>query len=185
MPTYRSINIQLHSQFDIEALPEYIPRPQSYYESQGIIATLPSLVDDRTSTCCVYVPVLPGSQFWISYSVSPPVPDEQHFLFKLFINGALIVSWSCGKNEKWKGKTMFGLFKGEDGNGGKKRIEKRALSFTSPDHEDGEWRDVENAFDPDAYMEIRVCRAHGRKRIGRELEEYSKTPYGENVRGIE
>jgi hypothetical protein len=178
MPTYRSINIALHSQFDVETFPEYSPLPQEHYTRP-----VPKLIDDTTSTCSVYIPVLPGSLFWIGYSVSPPVPDGHFFLFKLFINGAHIVSWSTGKDEGWKGKTMFGLYERPDDEDGNKRVEKRVLSFTSPG-ENG-WDDVEDAFDEKMCMEIRVHRAHGRKRIERQMEPYRETRHASNAKGID
>jgi len=184
MPTYRSINIELHSQFDIETFPEYRPRPQKHYAENGISGSIPRFIDEKTATCSVYVPVLPGSQFWIGYSVSPPVPEDQQFLFKLFINGAHIVSWSTGKEHSWKGKMMFGLYEREFEDG-KKRIEKRVLCFTPPDRKTKKWTDVENAFDENTYMEIRVHRAHGSKRIERQVEEYKNTDHGKSRRGIE
>ncbi|KAF2875637.1 hypothetical protein BDV95DRAFT_603048 [Massariosphaeria phaeospora] len=182
MPTYRGINVALHSQFDIETLPEYLPQPQAYYAEQGTTAKAPALIDDGSSTCCVYVPVLPGSQFWIGYSVSPPVPADQQFLFKLFINGAHIVSWSTGKDEGWKGKTMFALYEREEG--GKKRMERRVLCFTPSNRKNGEWKDVQDAFDEDARVEIRVHRAHGRRRVARQAEEFARSSHAQNGRGI-
>ncbi|KAF2477074.1 uncharacterized protein BDR25DRAFT_371009 [Lindgomyces ingoldianus] len=184
MPTYRGINIDLHSQFDINTLPEYYPKPQDYYTNLGISATVPRLVEEETSTCSVYIPVLPSSQFWIGYSILPPVPEDQHFLFKLYINNVHIVSWSCGREEKWKGKTMFGLYERGEGEDGKKRIEKRALCFTAVDRQDGEWKDVVDPFDPDARVEIQVFRASGRKRIPRETKEFARNT-GAHGRGIE
>ncbi|KAF2259252.1 hypothetical protein CC78DRAFT_621214 [Lojkania enalia] len=185
MPTYRSINIELHSQFDVETIPEYCPRPQNYYTERSVYSRVPTLIDQEVSTISTYIPVLPGSQFWISYFISPPVPDEQHFFFKLFINNAHIVSWSCGKNDGWKGKTMFGLFEREEPEDGKKRFEKRVLRFTPPNKRDGEWEDIIDAFDQDAHLEIRVHRARGRRRVARETEDSTKTPHGSDGRGIE
>ncbi|KAF2651996.1 hypothetical protein K491DRAFT_605768 [Lophiostoma macrostomum CBS 122681] len=184
MPTYRGINIELHSQYDIETLPEYYPPSQEYCDRNGVDAQVPALVDDATSTCSVYVPVFPGSQFWINYSVSPPVPEDQQFLFKLFINEEHIVSWSCSKDEEWKGKTMFGLYEKDDEGGGRKRIEKRVFCFTPPDRRDGEWKDVTDPFDMQACVEICVHRAHARKRIAREVEQYASTPHAREPRGI-
>lgn len=184
MPTYRSINIELHSQFDIETFPEYRPRSPEYYAEHGVKGPIPPHVDDKTSTCNVYVPVLPGSQFWIGYSVSPPVPDDQLFLFKLFINGAHIVSWSTGKEHGWKGKTMFGLYEREYEHG-RTRVEKRVLCFTPPNRKTKEWSDVADAFDTDAYMEIRIHRAHASKRFMRQVEPYKDTVHGKSRRGIE
>jgi hypothetical protein len=177
MPTYRSINIALHSQFGIETLPEYYPPAQAHYASLGINRTAPKLVDDDTATCSVYIPVLPGSIFWIGYSVSPPVPDGHYFLFKLYVNGAHIVSWSTGKEDKWKGKTMFGLYERAEDEDGKKRMEKRMLCF-------GPTKDVTDAFDDKSCMVIKVHRAHGRKRMGRDLEEYKGTQLAKNAKGI-
>jgi hypothetical protein len=184
MPNYRSINVALHSQFDIETFPEYAPQPQEYYAQRGIAGKVPPLIDEKTATCSVYIPVFPGSQFWISYSVSPPVPDDQQFLFKLFINGAHVVSWSAGRAQDWKGKTMFGLYEKECEDG-KKRVEKRVLCFTPPDKKTKQWTDVIDAFDEDAYMEIRVHRAHRSKRIERDIKEFKDTEHGKRQRGIE
>ena len=184
MPIYRSINIALHSQFDIEALPEYQPASTEHYLARGITGFVPEYIDDTTSTCSVYVPVLPGSTFWIDYSVSPPVPAGHFFLFKLHINGAHIVNWSTGKEEGWKGKTMFGLFESV-GEKGRKITEKRVLCFTPPDREDGKWKDVADVFDPTARIEITVHRAHGRKRIEREIQQYKDTEHATNGKGIE
>jgi hypothetical protein len=178
MPTYRSVNIVLHSQFDVETFPEYCPPLQEHYTRP-----VPKLIDDTTSTRSVYIPVLPGSLFWIGYSVSPPVPDGHFFLFKLFINGAHIVSWSTGKEEGWKGKTMFGLYDRPEDEDGKRRVEKRALSFTSPGQNG--WDDVKDTFDGKMCMEIRVHRAHGRKRIEKQIEPYRETEHANNAKGID
>jgi hypothetical protein len=166
MPTYRSINIALHSQFDIETIPEYLP-PAPSPESPTIALS----INDATSTCSVYVPTLPGSQFWIAYSVSPPVPEGHYFLFKLYIDGENVVSWSTGKEDAWMGKTMFGLF--DVGNG--KTVEKRALCFSAPDKE-GRVRE--------GSVEIRVHRASGRKRVERETKVYEDTRHARRAGGI-
>lgn len=183
MPIYRSISIKLHSQFDIETYPEFIPRSQSYYTSIGLEApaNAPVFDDEQTSTCNVYVPVYPNSQFWISYAILPPVPDDQLFLFKLYINGAHVVSWSTGKEERWMGKTMFALFEMEDDDG-KKKVEKRVLLFTPP--KDGRWGDVDDVWDEKSCLEIRVHRALARQRIERVVEEYETTEFGKCERGI-
>ncbi|KAF1834758.1 hypothetical protein BDW02DRAFT_630140 [Decorospora gaudefroyi] len=181
---YRSIEIALHSQFDIETLPEYYPDPREHYVARGITGFTPELVDDRSSTCSVYVPVLAGSTFWIGYSVSPPVPDGHYFLFKLYINGAHTMSWSTGKEEHWQGKTMFGLFETPEDEDGKKRIEKRILCFTPPNSKDKAGSAVADMFDEKARVEIRVHRANGRKRIERQTQEYSKTQHAKDGKGI-
>ncbi|KAH6875611.1 hypothetical protein BKA58DRAFT_428055 [Alternaria rosae] len=166
----RSIDVGLHSQFDIEKLPEYRPNP---HDSTSFT---PRFVDEKISTRSVYVPALPGSTFWIEYAVSPPVPEGHYFLFKLYINGAHVVSWSTGKDEGWKGKTMFGLFESPGDGGDRKKFEKRVLCFTTKDDVD--------AFDETARVEIRVHRAHGRKRVERQAEEYKQTEHARTETGI-
>ncbi|KAF1843124.1 uncharacterized protein K460DRAFT_418247 [Cucurbitaria berberidis CBS 394.84] len=185
MPNYRSINIALHSQFDVETLPEYYPAPKDSYIARGITGFVPELINNDTSTCSVYMPALPGSTFWIGYSVSPPVPAGHYFLFKLYINGKHIVSWSTGKENNWRGKTMFGLYERPEDEEGKRRVEKRVLRFTPPDRKDKKWKDVTDVFDENACIEIKVHRAHGRKRIERELEEYKKTQHAKKGKGVD
>ncbi|KAJ4319515.1 hypothetical protein N0V94_003849 [Neodidymelliopsis sp. IMI 364377] len=172
MPTHRSINVSLHSQFDIEIVPEYYPPPHL------ISPAVAPLVEDNTSTCNVFVPVLPGSQFWIVYSVSPPVPEGQFFLFKLYVDGEKLFSWAVGKEDGWRGKCMFGLFESE-GLGGK-RVEKRVLCFNALNkgNDDG---NVENK---EGCVEIRVHRASGRKRIEREMRVFEETALAKNNGGI-
>jgi hypothetical protein len=173
MPTHRSINIALHSQFDIEIVPEYYPPPHL------TSPTVAPLVEDNTSTCNVFVPVLPGSQFWIVYSISPPVPEGHFFLFKLYVDGEKLFSWAVGKEEEWRGKCMFGLFESERMGG--KRMEKRALCFSALDKKDDKDGEVENKGD---FVEIRVHRASGRKRIEREMKVFEETALAKNDGGI-
>ncbi|KAL6709350.1 hypothetical protein ACN47E_001757 [Coniothyrium glycines] len=185
MPKYRRIDIALHSQFDIETIPEYYPEPKEAYVARGIEGFVPELVHDKTSTCSVYVPVLPGSTFWISYSVSPPVPDGHYFLFKLYINGTHIVSWSTGKDEQWRGKTMFGLYEGHETTTSKRAVEKRILRFAPPNQKVDKHKETVGIFDEAACIEVRVHRADGRKRVERELQRYHKTQYAKTGKVID
>lgn len=187
MPSCRGVDIELRSQFDIGQYAEYYPREQSYYDDAGIAGKAPPFYDQESSTVSVYVEAYQGSQFWICYSILGPIPSDQFFLFKLFINSAPVVSWSCGKEEAWKGKTMFALFEREEKEEGKKpkkTVEKRAMYFTMPGQDDGKWKKLANVLDPNTCMEIRVFRAHGRTRVPREFQQYATTPYGRNERGI-
>jgi hypothetical protein len=172
MPTYRSISIALHSQFDIETLPEYYLPASSptTYSYPTTTTSIPPFIEDTTSTCSVHIPVLPGSQFWIAYSVSPPVPKGHYFLFKLHIDGERVMSWSAGKKEKWRGKTMFGLF-----GVGERRVEKRVFCFSAPDRE---------GCVKDGCIEIRVHRASRMRRIEREVELFEETGLAKNAGGI-
>jgi hypothetical protein len=44
---------------------------------------------------------------------------------------------------------------------------------------------VQDPFDEKMCMEIKVHRAHRRKRVEREMEEYDRTQHGKNAKGIE
>ncbi|KAF2275518.1 uncharacterized protein EI97DRAFT_379326 [Westerdykella ornata] len=187
MPRCRGVDIELRSQFDIGQYAEYYPREQSYYDEAGIEGIAPPFYDPKTATVSVYVEAYQGSQFWICYSVLNPIPNNQFFLFKLYINTIPVVSWSCGQKEAWKGKTIFALFQREEkeeGEESRKIVEKRALHFTTPGQDDGRWKDLANVLDPNTCMEIRVFRAHGRTRIPREFQDYATTSYGRNQSGI-
>ena len=72
---------------------------------------------------------------------------------------------------------MFGLFESPENKEGKKFVEKRSLFFGDVKKSVGN--------DPTAYMEVRVHRANGRKRITRQLEEFEKTFHALHGRGIE
>ncbi|KAF2744794.1 hypothetical protein M011DRAFT_470104 [Sporormia fimetaria CBS 119925] len=168
MPEHRGISLALHSQFDIETLPEYFPAEQTYDS--------PPYINDKASTVSVFIPVFPGSQFWLSYVVNLPLPDEQCVFFKLFIDGAHVVSWSCGKKEDWKGKTVFGLFEKVEEDG-KRRVEKRVLCFASPGEGTGNG-------EKERYLEVKVFRARARKRIPRVCEEFEGTGFAKNGGGI-
>ena len=78
---------------------------------------------------------------------------------------------------------MFGLFERADDEEGKRRVEKRVLSFTPPD-KDRIWKDVIDMFDEKACVEIKVHRAHGRKRVQRKMEEYKVTQHAKYGRGV-
>jgi hypothetical protein len=179
MPTCRSISLELRSQFDIEALPEFV---WSNTETKGLGQPAETLraqksLDEKGSVCNVYVPVYPKSQFWIVYSISPPIPDGTLFLFKLFFNNEHVISWSCGKDEDWKGKTMFGLFEKRGDRDGKNRVEKRVLSFAALGGATNENIPKRQTTPAGPDLEVRVFRAHGRKRIPKNIEDLEQTPH--------
>lgn len=135
MPNYRSITIALRSQYDISTIPEFDPPDPEltnarYFSNTPYVSSAPKAVDGTTSTVSVYIPIYPSSQFWICYDISPPAPPAAYFLFKLLINGAHVVSWSCGQEDAWRGKTMFGLFESPEDKEGKGFVERRSLFFS-------------------------------------------------------
>ncbi|CAF9916262.1 hypothetical protein IMSHALPRED_003023 [Imshaugia aleurites] len=159
MPTYRSITISLISQFDILTIPEYAP-PTTPTDP---FSNAPTLVNPDHSLVSVYIPTYPSSQFWLSYSISPPHPPQLLYYFKLYLNGNPVVSWGCGEDDDYRGKTMFGLFKPSLSPGLAKgaALQRRVLCF-GPDIAGLDNHGVDNLGD---VLEIKVFRSKGRKRI--------------------
>ena len=165
MPTYRSITISLVSQFDILTIPEFAP-PSNPADP---FSPTPVLIEPNQSLVSVYVPTYPSSQFWLSYSISPPHPPHALFYFKLFLNDSHVVSWGCGKEDEFKGRTMFGLYRAGEYQQGKPGIEKRVFCFASEDS--GSRKGFGSRDRLGDVMEVRVYRARGRKRTWPELVE--------------
>ncbi|MCJ1474936.1 hypothetical protein MMC13_003596 [Lambiella insularis] len=155
MPTYRNISIMITSQYDCLNLPEYAPRS----DLNDPFSDNPMLKSPSQPLVSVYVPAYPSSTFWLSYSISPPHPPKAQYYFKLFINGNHFVSWGCGEKERFTGKTMFGLYRGRNG-----EIERRVLSFGPEDDSSG-------AVSIDI-MEVRVYRSKGRRKAIAEVEPF-------------
>lgn len=168
MPTYRSITISLISQFDVLTIPEYAPptTPNDPFSNS------PTLINRDHSLISVYIPTYPSSQFWVSYSISPPHPPEAIYYFKLYLNGNYVVSWGCSKEDEYKGKTMFGLFNTGKIFSSQRAVEKRVLCFASNDG-NAQHNTVESLGD---VMEIRVFRSKGRKRVRPTIEDSRKVP---------
>lgn len=165
MPTYRSITISLISQFDLFTIPEYPPPPTS----KDPFFTVPTLVSPN-GVVSVYIPTYPSSQFWISYSISPPHPPNALYFFKLFINGSCAVSWGCGKEDGYKGKTMFALYESNETRIGKPAPERRVLCFGS------ESGSPKSGFGD--VMELRVYRSKGRKKTQPIVEPFRDSYHG-------
>ena len=169
MPTFRSITTSLVSQFDICDVPEFTP-PAALNDP---FSTPPPSIDTDRALVSVYIPIYPTSRFWLSYSISPPNPPKLLYYFKLYINGRSIVSWGCGADNDFQGRTMFGLFERIqiDGNVRKSYFERRLLCFGSEDES------VQNEIPKSlsGLMEIKVFRSNGRKRIEPEIKDYQSS----------
>ena len=164
MPTYRSITTTLVSQFDILVIPEYEP-PKIPADP---FLNAPTLINHDHSLVSVYVPTYPSSQFWLSYSISPPYPPRMLYYFKLYINGTHIVSWGSGEKDGFEGKAMFGLFDPGPAPFEHSEIERRSLCF-GPDN----GSTTENLND---FIEVKVFRSRGRKRTEPQLESFQSLP---------
>ncbi len=164
MPNYRSITISLLSQFDVLTIPEFSPPAVA---NDPFVAS-PTLISSDQALVSVYIPIYSSSQFWLNYSISAPHPPKALYYFKLYLNGACVMSWGCGEEDGYKGKTMFGLYDSGAVFFGQRVIEKRTLSFSNengfvPDH---------TVDDPKDVMEVKVFRAKGRKRIKPAVEDF-------------
>ncbi|KAL8649898.1 MAG: hypothetical protein Q9210_004133 [Variospora velana] len=161
MPAYRNIIINLVSQFDILNIPEYAP-PAPLDDP---FSAPPALADKSLVSC--YIPIYPLSQFWLSYSISAPHPPKALYYFKLFINGACVVSWGCGEENGFKGKTTYGLFDSGNRWMGEPGVDVRAFTFACGTSTRHAMHGI-----PGQMMEVRVYRSCGRKRIRPELEDF-------------
>ncbi|KAI9766769.1 MAG: hypothetical protein M1835_007135 [Candelina submexicana] len=173
MPTYRGITLSLISQFDILAIPEYAPPGTDVGSLTSLDSTLPqkpTLLIESQALVSVYSPTYASSQFWLRYSVSPPYAAPLYY-FKLYLNGKLFVSWGCGEEDGYRGKTIFGLFDSGESWMGTSGVEKRVLYFA---------RELDEELTPETadlgdMMEIRTFRSKGRKRIKKSVEKLSDT----------
>lgn len=77
MVSYKGFNVNVASQIDAHPLPEFST-------AQGL---------GPSSTVACYIPIYPGAQIWIEYSVDRPQPSEAIYLFKLFISSQFVTSW--------------------------------------------------------------------------------------------
>ena len=178
MPTYRSITISVVSQFDIKDIPEYPPPKNPKDPFSGS----PTVLASERGVASVYIPTFPSSRFWLSYSIYPPYPPKAFYYFKLFLNGVCVQSWGCGEDDKYKGKTMFGMFDSGEVFFGERAVEKRILCFASEGLMAEKTPDkLENYVDdPKDVMEVRVYRSKGRKRIRPEVESYENVAAAKN-----
>lgn len=180
MPIYRNIMVQLHSDTTDGNLPEIpykekkhalnlIPDPVILELAPPATARhsptkclTPLLQDDEKSQISVYVPIIPKALFWISYRIDPPPVDGSFFVFKLFVNRKHVVTWNCDADNKFKGKTMFGLFDTSTDEEGK-QMEKRVFQFGGADSRIV--GDLSGETEDNRFLEVQVFRANKKKRI--------------------
>lgn len=180
MPSYRDITVTIHTPFIIEGLPEIAPSPPVPGTANS--SACRQLLEKEKRRVSVFIPVVPQSLFWLSYSVDAPPQYGTFFVFKLFVNRQEIVTWCCDEEGDWKGKVMFGLFDtGKDGLViGGAGMEKRVFKFGEPGEED--WRvvgDLNKDGDEDRHIEVRVCGANMKMRVPREMQTFSGVPGSE------
>ena len=157
------------SQLEVKKIPEYSfplsTDPDNPFSS-------PPAPAPAEATVSVFIPFYPSSQFWLSYSVIPPHPPGSLYYFKLYIKGKEMVSWGCGEEDDYRGRTMFGMYAARGG----ERLERRSLCFGS-----------EDCYDPSGWgretcdIEVKVFRARERIRIGAEVQNFTRSEIGRNA----
>jgi hypothetical protein len=155
MVKFRGIDVSIVSQFDIRKLPEFRPLElNDPFHQRG-----PALRSDDNSVASCYVPIYPGSQIWLEYSIDAPHPQDASYFFKMLHNSHVVTSWDCTAKHGYRGKTTYNIqYIGNDNSTGMPLIRRQAFKFSSPDHKD----DV-GPFDD--CIEIRVHRIEHRQRV--------------------
>ena len=172
MPAIEDIYIELQCQQTVGtggSIEEFAPRRPYADDPEGQF--MPKLYDRNTRTCSVFIPVFPQAQFFLNYHINAPVDEELFYVFKLFVGGEEFVTWNCGQEHAYSGKTQFGLFDTSlDELGGGKGLTKRAFQFN------GECRilgDYTMDKDENRLVEVKVYRANKKLRVPRESERYA------------
>lgn len=168
MPTYEGATVYLISQYDARVCPEYAPGKPADPFIEDV-----KLYEEDKRAVNVYTPVYPCSQLWIAYDIKPSesTPEIKYYYFKLLINGRQVVSWGCGEEDKWQGKTMFSMFASQIkvDDTWIPCIETRSFSF-------GRGEDNDPTEPKQDCIEIRMFRARARKRIEPQLQGLRETP---------
>ncbi|KUI56778.1 hypothetical protein VP1G_04095 [Cytospora mali] len=185
MPSLRGIEVSVLAQLEAEELPEY-PHPDgSSAYLRGLNDTAgdnspraapdvePALLTRSNPTVAVYIPSLPGAQFWINYVVEREPTPPGHLFFKLYMNGRHITSWGINPRIKTKGQVEKALYEPserwdheENGTVIKQTgIEARYFHFVGGQQE-------KSVAEDGGLIEVQVFRAKGRKRRAAKLDQY-------------
>jgi hypothetical protein len=174
---------------------EFAPRPLDP-TADAPNMFMPPVYDAETRTVSVFVPIFAQQQFWLVYSCTPPSTPSRNslaeppctpqrssggdtsyyqgnmdcrelfYVFKMFLGSDELVTWSCGPEQEWRGKTVFGMFDTSANTGGK-GLQKRIMMFGSQ----GPQVSGDLAADRDEVrkIEVRVYRADEAMRVSRAM----------------
>ncbi|KAK7911423.1 hypothetical protein PG985_013904 [Apiospora marii] len=178
MPIFRGIDVSIVASAEAKKLPEY-PHP----DSASVILT------DGDPTCqkkvkpriSVYIPSMPGEQFWLKYSILRIPSQASHLYFKMLMNGRPITSWGIsmkpdknGNPERpIRGTVVRALYepgtqsRDKDlGTGAREiGIETRYFHFMAG-------LDKKSAAEDGGLIEVQIFRSKGRKRRAPKLPEF-------------
>ncbi|KAI1420484.1 hypothetical protein F5Y12DRAFT_791371 [Xylaria sp. FL1777] len=198
MPYFRGIEISIHASLEAKQVTEY-PHPDGSSVRLLRATTLPVICDAYTGTgrasqpnapstpeetdptrlkkvnprISVYIPSLPGEQFWLRYLISQSPPPSRCIFFKMTMNGRHISSWGINTNTRSTGIVVRALYRPEDKWGeagsyneaGYPGIETRYFHFMPG-------LDKRSVAEDGGIIEVQVFRCKGRKRIALELDAY-------------
>lgn len=164
MVKFRGIQISLISQVDICRLPEYLC-PPNVQPPNDTNLNPPNSPQYPVASC--YVPIYPGSQIWLEYSVEGPHPPGAAYFFKLLVNGNEVTAWDCTAKHGFHGKMMYTLvYEGQNVLTGGSAIRRQVLKFG----DDLIHSEQDQATLQDDCLQINVYRIEHRQRV-RDLEE--------------
>ncbi|KAI1750067.1 hypothetical protein F4782DRAFT_532786 [Xylaria castorea] len=198
MPYFRGIEISIHASLEARQVTEY-PHPDGSSVRLLRATTLPVICDAATGMgrpsqldtpsvsedvdptrlkkvnprISVYIPSLPGEQFWLRYLINQSPPPSRCVFFKMTMNGRHISSWGINTNTHSTGLVVRALYQPEDKWGdacghneaGYPGIETRYFHFMPG-------LDKKSVAEDGGIIEVQVFRCKGRKRIALELNSY-------------
>ncbi|KAI1172298.1 hypothetical protein F4777DRAFT_601719 [Nemania sp. FL0916] len=145
-------------------------RPSDPATADDVDPTRLKKVNPRIS---VYIPSLPGEQFWLRYHITQSPPPSRCIFFKMTMNGRHISSWGINTSTHSTGVVVRALYRPEarwgDACGYNESrypgIETRYFHFMPG-------LDEKSVADDGGIIEVQVFRCKGRKRIALELDAY-------------
>ncbi|KAI1288649.1 hypothetical protein F5Y03DRAFT_389113 [Xylaria venustula] len=198
MPYFRGIEISIHASLEARQVTEY-PHPDGSSVRLLRATTLPVTGDGHRGTgrgsqpdapsapeeldptrlkkvnprTSVYIPSLPGEQFWLRYLITQSPPPSRFIFFKMTMNGRHISSWGINTNTRSAGIVVRALYQPEKKWGeacyqngtGYPGIETRYFHFMPG-------LDKKSVAEDGGIIEVQVFRCKGRKRIALELNAY-------------
>ncbi|KAI0491256.1 hypothetical protein F4859DRAFT_40755 [Xylaria cf. heliscus] len=198
MPYFRGIEISIHASLEARQVTEY-PHPDGSSVRLLRATALPVTCDATTGAgratqpnapstaedidptrlkkvnprISVYIPSLPGEQFWLRYLISQSPPPSRCIFFKMTMNGRHISSWGINTNTHSTGLVVRALYQPEDkwgdacgyNDAGYPGIETRYFHFMPG-------LDKKSVAEDGGIIEVQVFRCKGRKRIALELDAY-------------
>ncbi|KAI1822830.1 hypothetical protein F4861DRAFT_512865 [Xylaria intraflava] len=191
MPYFRGIEIAVHTSVEAKQLTEY-PHPDGSSVRLLRATTLPVIGDPKLESSAtptaentdptrlkkvnprisVYVPSIPGEQFWLRYHITQSPPPSRCIFFKMTMNGRHISSWGIDTDTCATGVVTRALYQPD-----RREDERSSNGVFYPGIETRYFHfmpalDEKSAAEDGGIIEVQVFRCKGRKRIALELDTY-------------